>query len=58
MPVINKEPTARLWTILELFFLYTPKSNKNIIEKEIKTSGSIKLKLSINFVPQLYSGLS
>ena len=49
---------ARLWTILELFFLYTPRSNKNIIDKEIKTSGNIKFKLSINFVPQLYSYLS
>ena len=29
----------------------------NFLDKEIKNSGSIKLKLSINFVPQLYSCL-
>ena len=33
-------------------------NNGYIIDKEIKNSGSIKLKLSINFVPQLYSYLS
>ena len=34
----------------ELSFLKTPKTNKNIIESEIKISGNIKLKFSILFI--------
>ena len=39
--VINKKTIERLWIISELFFLKTPKINKNIIENEIKNSGEI-----------------
>jgi len=35
--------------MLELFFLKTPKSNKNIMLNEIKISGKIKLIFSILF---------
>ena len=33
----------------ELFFLKTPKTNKNIIDSEIKISGNTKLRFSILF---------
>ena len=38
---------------LELSFLNTPKTNKNIIDKEIKISGSTKLRFSILFIYQI-----
>ncbi|MDA9170226.1 NADH-quinone oxidoreductase subunit NuoN, partial [Candidatus Pelagibacter ubique] len=44
-------------TLLILLYFIFP-SNKNIIDKDINISGSIKFKLSINFVPLLYSYLS
>jgi hypothetical protein len=38
-----------LKTSLELSFLKTPKTNRNIIESAINISGNIKLKFSILF---------
>ena len=58
IPVISKSPIERLWIKLELFFLKTPKINKNIIDKEIKISGEIKFKLFITFSPQNQTYLS
>ena len=44
--IANKE---KLKIILELSFLKTPKTSKNIIESEIKISGNTKFKFSILF---------
>ena len=58
IPVINKKTIERLWIKFELFFLKTPKINKNIMANEIKISGEIKSKLFIIFVPLAYTYLS
>ena len=56
--LFNNSVIERLWIKLELFFLKTPKVNKNIIDKEIKISGEIKFKLFITFSPQDQTYLS
>ena len=45
--VINKIIKEKLCIKIELFFLNTPKINKNMIDNEIKISGNIKYKFSI-----------
>ena len=44
--IANKD---KINVILELSFLNTPKTSKNIIESEIKISGNTKFKFSILF---------
>ena len=48
--VIKRTNNEILNTIFELSFLKTPKTNKNIIAKEIKISGNTKLRFSILFI--------
>ena len=51
--VIKRINWEILKTSLELSFLKTPKTNKNIIESAINISGNIKLKFSILFNNQI-----
>ena len=51
--VIKSTNNEILNTNLELSFLKTPKTNKNIIDKEINISGSTKLRFSILFIYQI-----
>ena len=48
--VISKIIKEILCISTELFFLNTPKINKNIIDNEMNISGSTKCKFSILFV--------
>ena len=48
----NKVKIDKLYTILELLFLNTPRINNDINDKEINISDVIKFIFSINFYPQ------
>ena len=48
----NKVKIDRLYTMLELLFLNTPRINNDINDKEINISDVIKFIFSINFYPQ------
>ena len=48
--VINQAYKEILKTIFELFFLKTPKTNKNMIDREINISGNTKLRFSIYLI--------
>ena len=47
--VIKSTNNEILYISIELLFLKTPKTNKNIIDNEIKISGNTKLRFSILF---------
>ena len=49
---MNKVKIDKLYTMLELLFLNTPRINNDINDREINISDVIKFIFSINFYPQ------